>query len=66
MSHDPTRHPITCEIDGKAYKGNYWIAGKILVVSAGRGSSKSRQVSGMLPEVLAKQLLEVLAREGKA
>ena len=61
----PLRHAITCEIEGKSYRGNYWVAGKILVVSTRMGG-KSRQVGNILPEALAKQLLEFLAREGKA
>jgi hypothetical protein len=55
------RIPITCEIDGKTFKGTYWIAGKILTVSTGMGG-KSRQV-GTTP---AEELLLQLAKEGKA
>jgi hypothetical protein len=65
MSHDPTRQTVTCEIDGKTYRGNYWIAGKILVVSTGMGG-KSRQVGSTPAEILAEQLLRELAKEGKA
>lgn len=61
----PQRHPVVCEIDGKEYRGNYWVAGKILTVSTSMGG-KSRQVGAMKPETLAKQLLEYLAKEGKA
>jgi len=28
MDHNPPRYPVTCEIDGKAHRGIYWIAGK--------------------------------------
>jgi hypothetical protein len=42
------RYPITCEIDGKAHKGTYWVAGKILTVSNGLGG-KSKQVGTMEP-----------------
>ena len=62
---DPTRHTVTSEIDGKTVKGNYWIAGKILVVSTGKGG-KSRQLGSTPPEPLAEQLLRELAKEGKA
>jgi hypothetical protein len=65
MIHDPTRHPIACEIDGRTFKGNYWVAGKILVVSTSKGG-KSTQLGAMSPEVLAGQLLGKLAKEGKA
>ena len=65
MSHDPTRHTVTCEIDGKTYRGNYWIAGKILVVSTGMGG-KSKQVGSTPAEALAEELLQQLAKEGKA
>ena len=65
MIHDPTRHTVTCEIDGKTFKGNYWIAGKILVVSTSKGG-KSTQLGAMSPETLAGQLLLKLAQEDKA
>jgi hypothetical protein len=29
------RHPVSSDIDGKAFKGTYWIAGKILTVTTG-------------------------------
>ena len=59
------RIPVTCEIDGKVYRGTYWIAGKILTVSTGMGG-KSRQVGTTSAEDLAKQLLQQLVKEGKA
>jgi hypothetical protein len=65
MDRYPPRHPVNCEFDGKTYQGTYWIAGKILVVSAGKGS-KSRQVGGTPPEALTEQLLQELAKQGKA
>ena len=65
MIHDPTRQTVTCEIDGKTHKGNYWIAGKILVVSTAKGG-KSTQLGATSPETLAGQLLRKLAKEGKA
>jgi hypothetical protein len=65
MTHDPTRHAVKCEIDGKTVKGNYWIAGKILVVSTAEGG-KSTQLGATSPETLAEQLLRRLAKEGKA
>jgi len=65
MSHDPTRYTVTCELDGKTYRGNYWVAGKILVVSTGLGG-KSTQLGSRSPKDLAEQLLRELAKEGKA
>jgi hypothetical protein len=59
------RIPVTCEVDGKTYRGTYWVAGKILTVSTGMGG-KSRQVGSTPAEALAKQLLHELAKEGKA
>jgi hypothetical protein len=56
---------VTCEIDGKTYRGTYWVAGKILTVSTGMGG-KSKQVGSTLAKDLAKQLLLKLAEEGKA
>jgi hypothetical protein len=61
----PPRNPVTCEIDGKVYKGTYWVAGKILTVSTGLGG-KSKQVGSTQPETLAEQLLLQLAQDGKA
>ena len=59
------RLPITCEFEGKTYRGTYWVAGKILTVSTGLGG-KSRQVGSMSEDALAKQLLVALAKDGKA
>jgi hypothetical protein len=64
MDQTPSRYPITCEIDGKAYKGIYWIGGKILTVTTGKGA-KSRQIGANPAEDLAKRLLVMLAEEGK-
>jgi hypothetical protein len=36
----PPRHPIACEYDGKAHKGTYRVAGKILTVATGGGGDK--------------------------
>lgn len=61
------RHPVSCEIDGEIFTGNYWIAGMILVVSTATGGT-SRQLAKRQPEELAKTLLSnlVLAnREGR-
>ena len=60
----PTRYPISCDIDGKSYKGTYWVAGKILTVATG-GGGKSRQVGTMDQQELAKQLLLELVKAGK-
>jgi hypothetical protein len=65
MDQCPPRYPVTCEIDGKKYKGNYWIAGKILTLTTGK-SGKSRQLGSTPAEVLAKDLLQELAKKGKA
>jgi len=65
MDREPPRFPVTCEIDAKAYRGTYWVAGKILTVSTGMGG-KSKQVGATPPETLAKLLLQELAKEGKA
>lgn len=65
MDNNLKRYTVTTEIDGETHKGTYWVAGKILTVSTGMGG-KSRQVGTMPVEVLAKQLLQELAKEGKA
>jgi len=65
MDQAPPRYPVTAEVDGKTYKGTYWVAGKILTVSTGSGG-KSRQVGSTPAEDLAKQLLQELVKEGKA
>jgi hypothetical protein len=64
MSYPHHRHTISCEIDGKTYQGNYWVAGMILVVSTAKGGS-STQLAGRPPAVLAERLLRKLAKEGK-
>jgi len=65
MDQSPPRLPITCEIDGKVYRGTYWVAGKILTVSTALGG-KSKQVGSTAAKTLAEQLLRQLAQEGKA
>ena len=65
MDKNPLRYPVTCEIDGKAHRGMYWIAGTILTVATGMGG-KSTQVGSTPAEALAKRLLQDLAKEGKA
>ena len=65
MIHDPTRNTVSCDIDGKRFEGNYWIAGKLLVVSTAKGG-KSTQLGAMSPETLAGQLLRKLGEEAKA
>ena len=59
------RIPVTCEVDGKTYRGTYWVAGHILTVATGMGG-KSKQVGTAMPQARAEQLLQQLAREGKA
>jgi len=58
-------HRISCKIDGETFDGNYWIAGKILVVSTSKGGT-STQLAHHHPEALALRLLQKLAEEGKA
>lgn len=65
MSGMNQRHRISCEIDGNTFEGNYWVAGKILVISTAKGGT-STQLGSSEPESLAKQLLRNLASEGKA
>ena len=65
MDQSPPRYQVICDIDGKARRGTYWVAGKILTVSTGMGG-KSRQVGTTPAEILAEELLRELAREGKA
>jgi hypothetical protein len=59
------RHSITCEVEGRIYKGTSWVAGKILTVATGM-AGKSKQIGSMPNETLAKHLLEELAKDGKA
>ena len=65
MDRSLPRYPVTIEIEGKTYKGSYWVAGKILTVSTGLGG-KSRQLGAVPAEALAKALLVQLAKDGKA
>jgi hypothetical protein len=59
------RQRIRCDVDGKTYEGNYWIAGKILVVSTSKGGA-SHQIGSNDHQALAINLLRRLASEGKA
>lgn len=65
MIEQQQRHRIICNVDGKTFEGNYWIAGKILVVSTSKGGT-STQLAHHHPEALAVRLLQKLAEEGKA
>lgn len=65
MDEAHARYPVTCEVDGKMYRGTYWVAGHILTVSTGKGG-KSEKVGTTPTETLAEQLLLVLVEEGKA
>jgi hypothetical protein len=65
VSERQQRQRISCEIDGVTVEGNFWIAGKILVVSTSKGGT-SHQVGSGDHESLAIQLLRRLASEGKA
>ena len=65
MSDMHQRHRINCVVDGLAFEGNYWIAGKILVVSTAKGGART-QVGLHQPQSMAEKLLRKLAREGKA
>ncbi|KXB29594.1 hypothetical protein AT959_16770 [Dechloromonas denitrificans] len=59
------RRPVSCEIDGEVFTGNYWIAGMILVVSTATGGT-SRQLANSEPEDLAKTLLRNLVLTNRA
>lgn len=56
---------ISIDVDGQTYSGNYWIAGKILVVSTAKGGA-SHQLGSGAPEAQAERMLRKLAGEGKA
>ncbi len=59
------RHPVSCEIDGEIFTGNYWIAGMILVVSTATGGT-SRQLADSEPKDLARILLTNLVLTNRA
>lgn len=65
MIDQQQHHRISCEIDGTVFEGNYWVAGKILVVSTAKGGT-STQLGMNAPDVLAGRLLKKLVTEGKA
>ena len=64
MRIDPSRRPVTCEIDGKTYQASYAVAGKILTVYTAKGG-KSRQVGEHAPAELAEKLLRELVTDLK-
>jgi len=61
MEHIQNPYPVSCDVDGVTYRGNYLVAGKILVVSTAFGGT-STQLADRNPEQLAKSLLNKLAR----
>ena len=65
MDKETQRYPVSVKVDGKTYRGRFWVAGKILVVSTMKGG-KSKQVGATPAESLAKKLLLELVTEGKA
>ena len=65
MNGRQQHHRISIDVDGQTFSGNYWIAGKILVVSTAKGGA-SHQLGTSDPEALAKKLLRQLATGGKA
>jgi hypothetical protein len=58
------KRPISVEIDGKTYKGNFEVSGGVLTVMAAYGQ-RATQLGQMLPTVLAAMLLRELVREKK-
>lgn len=65
MIESQQRYRISSEIDGKSYEGNYWVAGKLLVVSTAKGGASAR-LDHRVPKALAEEMLRKLATEGKA
>jgi len=65
MTDYQQRKRISCQIDGNTFEGNYWVAGKILVVSTAKGGT-STSLNHRHPEQVAMMLLRKLAAEGKA
>ena len=65
MNGRQQHYRINCEVDGQTFEGNYWIAGKILVVSTAKGGA-SHQLGTSQPVALAEKLLRQLAKDGKA
>ena len=64
MSQRYERHPVSCEIDGDIFTGNFWVAGMILVVSTSTGGA-SRQLADQQPEDLAEALLKSFILTGR-
>lgn len=59
----PTRYPVTIEADGQTFKGTYWVSGKIMTVTNGRGSN-STQVGSLPVQELAEQMLSDIVKAG--
>jgi hypothetical protein len=55
---------ITAEYNGRTIKGSFKFLDGMVTVRTPRGA-KTTQLSGQIPEQLAKRLLRELAREGK-
>jgi hypothetical protein len=65
MEKESPRFPISVKVNRKTYRGAYWMAGNVLVVSTNKGGI-SESIGWHSPEPLAKQLLLELAKEGRA
>ena len=56
--------PISVDIDGKTYTGQFEVSGRVLTVTTSKGQ-KATQLGQMLPTVLAATLLRELVQEEK-
>ena len=54
--------PISVEVDGKTYSGDFEVRGRVVTVTTSYGT-KSTQVGGSPPDVVAKTLLRELVRQ---
>lgn len=61
---DPFRVEVAIERNGERHVGYYYVEREMITVSYSKGGSKSTQVGGSPPEVLAKMLLSELVSEG--
>lgn len=61
----PARSQLMVEIDGRFIFGSYSISGDTITVTFQR-LTHSRKLDDWTPEILAKEMLRELAREGKA
>jgi hypothetical protein len=65
MSQEQRIYPVTVDVGGKSYSGNYVMRGRIVTVTLG-AVERSRQLGGVSHEILAMTLMREMVAAGLA